>query len=72
MRAAVLSPLYLCILLLEETFVQAETLQQRVPGSSLSQGRQTTHLRVSTGSFFPLKSFRLLVCKVETSSDGKS
>ena len=32
----------LCILLLEETFVQAQALQQRVPGPGLSQ---SDHLR---------------------------
>ena len=38
MQAIIFSPLqFLCILLLEETFAQVQTLQQRVPGPSLSQ-----------------------------------
>ena len=38
MHAVIFSPLwFLCILLLEETFVQVQALQQRVPGPSLCQ-----------------------------------
>ena len=37
-HTVIFSPImFLCILLLEETFVQVQALQQRVPGPSLSQ-----------------------------------
>ena len=45
MYIVIFSPLqFLCIWLLQETYVQTEALQQRVPSSSLSQQPFTEHL----------------------------
>ena len=61
--AVIFSPLeFLCILLLEETFVQVQALQQRAPGPSLSH----SSLRDSTSLF--LRGKVLKISSSETSS----
>ena len=57
----------ICILLLEETFVQVQTLQQRVPGPSLSQWQLGGVLQNSEEAgfhehFFTYRSWPLSLC----------